>query len=91
MYPWASLRWRPISYIKDKLVPSVYATFDRNRKHSFDVIFEITAAGQFVGLMCLEFSAHIILSYFIAILMPVFCRDAPRNYLQMGASFLTDV
>ena len=23
--------------------------------------------------------------------MPVFCRDAQRNYLQMGESFLTDV
>ena len=31
------------------------------------------------------------LSYFIAILMPVFYRDAQRNYLQMGESFLTDV
>ena len=30
------------SSIKDKFVPSVHATFRRNRKHSFDVILEIT-------------------------------------------------
>ena len=58
MYSWASLRWRPTSSIKDKFVPSVYAAFDRNREHSFDVILEITAAGQFVGLMCSEFPSH---------------------------------
>ena len=57
MYPWASLRWRPTSSIKDKFVPSAYATFDRSREHSFDVILEVT--GQFVGLMCSEFPAHI--------------------------------
>ena len=30
------------SFIKDKFVPSVYAKFCRNRKHSFEVILEIT-------------------------------------------------
>ena len=30
------------SSINDKFVPSVYATFDRNRKHSFDGILVIT-------------------------------------------------
>ena len=30
------------SSIKDKFVPSVRATFCRNRNHSFDVILEIT-------------------------------------------------
>ena len=30
------------SSIKEKFVPSVYASFDRNRKHSFDGILEIT-------------------------------------------------
>ena len=30
------------SSINDKFVPLVYATFDMNRKHSFDVILEIT-------------------------------------------------
>lgn len=29
------------SSIKDKFAPSAYATFDRNRKHSFDRILEI--------------------------------------------------
>ena len=42
-----------------QICPSVYATFDRNREHSFDVILEITAAGQIVGLMYSEFPAHI--------------------------------
>ena len=29
------------SSIKDKFVPSVHATFGRNRRHSFDIILEI--------------------------------------------------